>query len=190
MSLQEYQTARGIIYTTVFLYVLIGTIVHKAAIRWLGDSFITTYQACFIILSIYLLVLIIGMNVRRLHDIGHSALWVLSPIFFIRKFYMGIDEDEGEPGQNSWGANPTETRYEPTENIPPCPPDIHDLYKRAVRNNDSSACYELGKRYFFGDGIQRNAILAMHWLQKGAHSGSTDALLFLNSLSAPNSTKP
>lgn len=190
MSLQEYQTARGIVYTAIFLYVLIGHTALKITIRWLGDVCTHIYMFCFLILAAYMFILIVSINVLRLHDIGRSGYWVLSPIFFIYKFFMGIDEEEGEPGSNQWGVNPTEQALSAGQNILPCPDDVRNLYMHATRQNNSSASYELGRRYFYGCGIVKSPLLAMRWLVKAANAGNPEALQFIATLttSTPNKT--
>lgn len=186
MSFHEYQSARGIVCTIGFLFAIVSRIVIDMMLRWYGENNTGNFIIfCLSPLAIYLLLLLISISVRRLHDIGLSGLWVLNPVFFIYKFLMGIDAEEGEPGRNAWGANPTEASVAPEEDIRPCPPDMRELYVKAARKNDPEACCELSKRYFAGSGVIKSPLLALRWLVKAANAGHAGAIRYVSSLSTP-----
>lgn len=184
MSLQVYLLMRGWIYCSACFFVLLNSICIKIIRIWGSETTDNVHKCVAIVLACYMLLLLLSVNARRLHDIGCSGWWVLSPFFMAQKFYMGIEE-EGEPGANAWGMNQMELQGKGCSAAEPLlsRSELQALYRRAARKNDHQAQFELCRRYFYGQGIVQNKALAVRWGMKAWDAGLEDAHHFFSSLS-------
>lgn len=189
IGLRPYTKYKGRIYCTTFLIVLVSLFVQKIIYRWYTPTEDFYYKITLVVIMLYLVLWLLSLNFRRLHDIGRAGWWALNPFFIIQRILIGIDE-EGEPSANKWGRNAVEEQEQPQATGLRITPEIRQLYKRAVCKLDAKAQLELAQRYFTGNGIQQSKTLALRWAIKAADRGNTDALLFINSFQTPPSTTP
>lgn len=61
-------------------------------------------------------------------------------------------------------------------------PQTTEELRAAAQNGDPRAQFELGRRYFHGDGVERDPERAAHWLHRASSRGHFVARIYLNEL--------
>lgn len=181
IGVQRYMQLKGRVYLAAFLLVFANSFAIRFIKRCCSESVDSWYYGALILAMCYIMLWLMSVNSRRIHDLGRSGWWVVSPLFLAHKFMMGIDE-EGEPGSNKWGRNSMEAKEQPEATPIPVSPEVRRIYFLAVRKNDKPSQLALAKRYFTGDGVMQSKTIALHWAIKAADGGYADAVQFINSL--------
>ncbi len=76
----------------------------------------------------------------------------------------------------SWYKKAVEQKYNPAMEALKKITRVSNCWDKAVRDNDPAAQLELGKCYWFGDGIPKNQITAFTWFKKSGQQGNGEAL--------------
>lgn len=76
----------------------------------------------------------------------------------------------------SWYKKAVEQKYNPAMEALKKITRVSNCWDKAVRDNDPAAQLELGKCYWFGDGIPKNQITAFTWFEKSGQQGNGEAL--------------
>lgn len=181
IGLRPYTKFKSRVYCATFLIALVGAYINKILYRWFPSSVNFYYIMTLVVIMLYLLLWVLSLNSRRLHDIGRAGWWSLNPLFIVHRIIIGIDE-EGEPCANKWGRNAVEEQEQPQETAQLITPEIKKIYVRAVCKYDKHAQLDLARRYFTGNGMQQSKMLALRWAIKALDNGNADAKSFINSL--------
>lgn len=107
----------------VLSFFSVGSIT-QAAQRFMADQDMAAYMTAIFtspgmimsfIVGLAMLLPLLGVSVRRLHDIGKSGWWLLGlyvlcmiPVvnFAVIIYYIYLMAKDSEPGENEYGANP------------------------------------------------------------------------------------
>ena len=156
----------------IFLYLnlIIITLVYESLGSLLCTQFLVSEGkigdisfGIYAILCFYFLYLLIDISISRLHDIGRSGWWVVTPVFFLIRLWLGL-EMEGEPGTNKWGINGQEEELGKGQLSTRPSKKVISVYRAAAYAENDRAQYILGCLYLRGRGVVQDNLLALLWL--------------------------
>jgi TPR repeat protein len=77
---------------------------------------------------------------------------------------------------NGCSNQPTQSAsYDPSSAIPDADPEGRIPALEALANNDPRAAYDLGLRFFRGDGVKKDTYRALQWMRNAAERGDLEA---------------
>ena len=97
--LQNYATFSGRARRSEFWYFVLFNVIITVVLRFIGGLIGTTFLSS--IFSLAILVPLIAVGARRMHDIGKSGWFMLFPIYNII-----LASTIGDNGDNKYGADP------------------------------------------------------------------------------------
>ena len=100
---------------------------------------------------------------------------------------MCANQQQGLAESTKWFRLSAERGFEPARSILKllhadepddggAPEDAAESLRRAAELGDAEAQYELGERYFNGDGVERDYVEAVKWFRKAADQGDSNAM--------------
>ena len=185
LGMKSYLYQRVVVYETIFAIVVSGIVLIRIMHFWAEKSSIMVTLHVIGLIILYPIILLVSLQVRRLHDVGLAAHWIFNPFFMMLRKRMGLSEP-GEPGVNKWGQNPDELHdnISSTPLSPMSREKLKEVYRAALRSKDPNARLELGRCYFYGHGMVQNRVLAFYWISKALEEKCPAALEFINKLSS------